>query len=70
MILVSQLFINTYVMDTKFQYDIVPVLFAALVCLYIIYCKIPKFSDVRKLCCNLPNIKKKRPYFVKKMLLE
>ena len=25
------------------------------------YCKIPKFSDVRKLCCNLPNIKKKRP---------
>ena len=26
-----------------------------------IYCKVPKFSDARKLCCNLPNIQEKRP---------
>ena len=25
------------------------------------YCKVPKFSDARKLCCNLPKIKEKRP---------
>ena len=24
------------------------------------YCKVPKFSDVRKLCCNLPKIQTKR----------
>ena len=23
--------------------------------------KVPKFSDARKLCCNLPKIKEKRP---------
>ena len=28
---------------------------------YAIYCKIPKFSDTRKLCCNLPKIQTKRP---------
>ena len=28
---------------------------------YIIYCKVPKFSDTRKLCCNLPKIQTKRP---------
>ena len=26
-----------------------------------IYRKIPKFSDTRKLCCNLPRIQEKRP---------
>ena len=26
-----------------------------------IYRKVPKFSDARKLCCNLPKIKTKRP---------
>ena len=25
------------------------------------YRKVPKFSDARKLCCNLPRIKTKRP---------
>ena len=25
-----------------------------------IYCKVPKFSDTRKLCCNLPKIQTKR----------
>ena len=25
------------------------------------YCKVPKFSDTRKLCCNLPKIQTKRP---------
>ena len=25
------------------------------------YRKLPKFSDTRKLCCNLPKIQKKRP---------
>ena len=25
------------------------------------YCKVPKFSDVRKLCCNPPKIQKERP---------
>ena len=24
------------------------------------YCKVPKFSDARKLCCNLPKIQTKR----------
>ena len=28
---------------------------------YVIYCKIPKFSDARKLCYNLPKIQTKRP---------
>ena len=27
----------------------------------VIYCKSPKFSDVRKLCCSLPKIQTKRP---------
>ena len=25
------------------------------------YCKIPKFPDARKFCCNLPRIQTKRP---------
>ena len=25
------------------------------------YCKTPKFSDTKKLCCNLPKIQEKRP---------
>ena len=25
------------------------------------YCKVPKFSDARKLCCNLPKIRTKSP---------
>ena len=25
------------------------------------YCKVPKFSDTRKLCCNSPKIQTKRP---------
>ena len=25
------------------------------------YCKVPKFLDARKLCCNLPKIQTKRP---------
>ena len=25
------------------------------------FCKVPKFSDARKLCCNLPKIQTKRP---------
>ena len=25
------------------------------------YCKVPKFSDTRNLCCNLPKIQTKRP---------
>ena len=25
------------------------------------YPKVPKFSDARKLCCNLPKIQEKRP---------
>ena len=25
------------------------------------YLKVPKFSDARKLCCNLPKIQTKRP---------
>ena len=29
--------------------------------LCIAYRKVPKFSDVRKLCCNLPKIQTKRP---------
>ena len=28
------------------------------------YCKVPKFSDTRKLCCNLPKTKTKRPNFM------
>ena len=24
-------------------------------------CKVPKFTDIRKLCCNLPKIKTKSP---------
>ena len=27
----------------------------------ILYRKVPKFSDTRKLCCNLPKIQEKRP---------
>ena len=27
------------------------------------YCKVPKFSDPRKLCCNLPQIQTDRPNF-------
>ena len=27
----------------------------------IVYRKVPKFSDTRKLCCNLPKIQEKRP---------
>ena len=26
-----------------------------------IYCKVPRFLDARKLCCNLPKIQTKRP---------
>ena len=26
------------------------------------YRKVPKFSDARKLCCNVPKIQTKRPY--------
>ena len=26
-----------------------------------IYCKVPRFSDTRNLCCNLPKIQTKRP---------
>ena len=26
-----------------------------------VYRKVPKFSDARKLCCNLPKIQTKRP---------
>ena len=26
-----------------------------------IYCKVPKFSDARKFCCNLPKVQEKRP---------
>ena len=26
-----------------------------------VYHKVPKFSDARKLCCNLPKIQTKRP---------
>ena len=29
--------------------------------LYSLYRKVPKFSDARKLCCNLPKIQTKRP---------
>ena len=25
------------------------------------YCKVPKFSDAKNLCCNLPKIQTKRP---------
>ena len=25
------------------------------------YCKVPKFSDTKNLCCNLPGIQTKRP---------
>ena len=25
------------------------------------YCKVPKFSDTKKLCCNLPNIQREMP---------
>ena len=25
------------------------------------YCRVPKISDARKLCCNLPKIQRKRP---------
>ena len=32
-----------------------------VLCSYIIYRKVPKFSDTRKHCCNLPNIQTKRP---------
>ena len=28
---------------------------------YFLYCKIPKFSDARKLCCKLPKIQTNRP---------
>ena len=28
---------------------------------FCIYRKVPKFSDVRKLCCNLPKIQEKGP---------
>ena len=28
---------------------------------YTSYCKVPKFSDARNLCCNLPKIQTKRP---------
>ena len=28
-----------------------------------LYRKVPKFSDVTKLCCNLPKIQEKRPNF-------
>ena len=28
---------------------------------YCLYRKVPKFSDVRKLCCNLPKIQEKTP---------
>ena len=27
----------------------------------LLYCKIPKFLDARKLCCNLPKFQTKRP---------
>ena len=26
-----------------------------------VYCKVPKFLDARKCCCNLPKIQEKRP---------
>ena len=29
--------------------------------MYTVYRKVPKFSDARKLCCNLPKIQEKRP---------
>ena len=28
---------------------------------HVVYHKVPKFSDSRKLCCNLPRIQTKRP---------
>ena len=28
------------------------------------YSKVPKFSDAKKLCCNLPKIQTKRPNFM------
>ena len=31
------------------------------VCLKTKYCKVPKFSNARKLCCNMPKIQTKRP---------
>ena len=31
------------------------------VCFFVVYCKVPKFSDTRKLCCNLPKIQIKGP---------
>ena len=30
-------------------------------CNHYTYSKVPKFSDARKLCCNLPKIQTKRP---------
>ena len=34
-----------------------------LLFLFKAYRKVPKFSDTRKLCCNLPKIQTKRPNF-------
>ena len=36
-------------------------LMTQLIHVYVIYCKIPKFSDARKLCYNMPKIQTKRP---------
>ena len=30
--------------------------------LYYMYCKVPKFSDARKPCCNQPKIQTKMPH--------
>ena len=40
-----------------------PLLKSSLMRVFIIckYSKVPKFSDARKLCCNLPKIQTKRP---------
>ena len=31
--------------------------------LHVNYLKVPKFSDAKKLCCNLPKIQTKKPNF-------
>ena len=48
---------------------------AVLICVFVVhYRKVPKFSDARKLCCNLSKIPTKRPkligYFIKMMRME
>ena len=53
----NDMFIFPGSLKSASNYDVM----ATVLCFSGKYCKVPKFSDTKKLCCNLPKIQTKRP---------